>query len=87
MKSVKIAQFKSELAKYLRYVRKGEEVIVMDRLTPIARVLPMEASGRSGLELEEPLEPSKSVFEISLEPISGIRTDSLRFLQEERGNR
>ncbi len=31
MKSVNIAKFKSELGKYLGYIRQGEEVIVLDR--------------------------------------------------------
>lgn len=87
MKSVKIAQFKTELGKYLRFVRKGEEVVVMDRSTPIARVLPFETKNESGLEIEEPLDASKSVFDICLEPVHGVKTDSLKFLMEERGNR
>ncbi|MBI2605818.1 MAG: type II toxin-antitoxin system prevent-host-death family antitoxin [Deltaproteobacteria bacterium] len=87
MKSVKIAQFKAELGKYLRFVRRGEEVVVMDRSTPIARVLPLETKGEGGLEIEEPLEASKSVFEISLDPVRGVKTNSLKFLMEERGNR
>ncbi len=87
MKSVKIAQFKAELGKFLRFVRQGEEVVVLDRSTPIARVLPFETKDNNDLEIEEPLESSKSVFEISLDPVRGIKTDSLRFLAEERGHR
>ena len=37
---VRIAEFKSRLSAYLRSVRKGQEIIVKDRDTPIARVLP-----------------------------------------------
>lgn len=37
---VKIAQFKSRLSQYLKSVRRGHEIIVKDRDTPIARVVP-----------------------------------------------
>ncbi len=37
---VKIAEFKSKLSKYLRSVQRGNEIVVKDRETPIARVVP-----------------------------------------------
>lgn len=37
---VKIADFKSHLSEHLRSVRNGQEIIVKDRQTPIARVVP-----------------------------------------------
>jgi prevent-host-death family protein len=39
---VKIAELKSRLSEYLRSVRRGNEVIVKDRDTPIARLVPYE---------------------------------------------
>lgn len=39
---VKIAELKSGLSAYLRSVRLGGEVIVKDRETPIARLVPYE---------------------------------------------
>lgn len=41
---VRIAALKSRLSAYLRYARLGGEVIVKDRETPIARLVPYEAS-------------------------------------------
>jgi len=43
MKSVKIAQLKSELSRHLRDVRRGEALTVLDRTTPVARLVPMDA--------------------------------------------
>ena len=37
---VKIAELKSQLSEYLRLVRSGNEVVVKDRDTPIARIVP-----------------------------------------------
>ena len=40
---VKIADFKSHLSEHLRAVRRGHEIIIKDRETPIARVAPYQA--------------------------------------------
>ena len=39
---VKIAAFKTQLSEHLRSVRRGNEIIIKDRETPIARVVPYE---------------------------------------------
>ena len=39
---VKIAELKSRLSEYLRSVRRGNEVIIKDRDTPIARIVPYD---------------------------------------------
>ncbi len=39
---VKIAAFKSHLSEHLRAVRQGAEIIIKDRETPIARVVPYD---------------------------------------------
>jgi len=41
-KRVKISELKANLSKYLRHVRRGHTVEVMDRDTPVARVVPYE---------------------------------------------
>jgi prevent-host-death family protein len=50
MASVKIADLKNNLSAYLRKVRTGEEVIICDRKSPIAKIVPL---GTSDLDLEE----------------------------------
>jgi prevent-host-death family protein len=43
MKSeVKIAELKSKLSQYLRSVRSGNEIVIKDRETPIARIVPYQ---------------------------------------------
>ena len=42
MKTAKIAELKANLSAYLSEVRKGETVIVCDRATPIARLVPFD---------------------------------------------
>ncbi len=51
MQTVNIADLKNNLSAWLEQVRNGEELIVKDRNTPIARVMPL-ASGEN-LEAEE----------------------------------
>jgi prevent-host-death family protein len=41
-KRVKISELKAHLSEYLRHVRRGHTVEVMDRDTPVARVVPYE---------------------------------------------
>lgn len=42
MKTVNIAELKNRLSVYLNEVRAGHEVLVKDRNTPIARIVPIE---------------------------------------------
>ncbi len=87
MKSVNIAKFKAEMGKYLGYVRKGEGVIVLDRKEPLAQVMPFQKGPTKELEVEDASEEPRLFFAMRPGPISGISTDSLEFLKEERGDR
>jgi prevent-host-death family protein len=42
-KRVKISELKAHLSEYLRHVRRGHTVEVLDRETPVARIIPSEA--------------------------------------------
>jgi prevent-host-death family protein len=44
MKRVRIAELKAKLSEHLRYVREGHEVTVMDRDSPVARIVPVHAA-------------------------------------------
>jgi prevent-host-death family protein len=44
MASVQIADLKNNLSAYLRKVRTGEEVIICDRKSPIAKIVPLSTS-------------------------------------------
>ena len=56
MKPIGVARFKAQLARFLRAVRKGEEIVVTDRRAPIARVVPFRDQ-KSGLEIRKALNP------------------------------
>jgi prevent-host-death family protein len=51
MRTVNIAELKSNLSAFLEQVRNGEELIIKDRNQPIARVLPLVAG--EDLDAEE----------------------------------
>jgi prevent-host-death family protein len=46
MKQASVSTLKARLSEFLRAVRNGEEVIVTDRGTPVARLAPLEPAGR-----------------------------------------
>jgi len=43
---VRIAELKSRLSHYLRAVRQGDSLVVKDRMTPIARLVPYAPGGK-----------------------------------------
>ena len=45
MKRVKIADLKNNLSRYLSHVRAGGDLIVLDRHTPVARIVPFDRPG------------------------------------------
>ena len=85
MSTAKVSELKAKLSAYLSEVRGGGTVIVYDRNTPIARLVPFQ---------EEPddiviIEPS--VATTSLKKIKGVRPkkriDIDKVLRELRGDR
>lgn len=54
MISVRIAELKAKLSEYLRTVRKGHSITVLDRETPIARIVPYEAEAGGALVGRKP---------------------------------
>ncbi|HEY9786464.1 MAG TPA: type II toxin-antitoxin system prevent-host-death family antitoxin [Candidatus Obscuribacterales bacterium] len=42
MKPINIAELKNNLSLYLNKVRRGEEIVVRDRNTPIAKIIPWQ---------------------------------------------
>ena len=52
MRSVNIGELKNQLSAYLQFVRNGEEIIVRDRNTPVARILPIRADSLTDHETQ-----------------------------------
>ena len=81
MSDVGIAELKARLSEYLRSVRNGGTLTVLDRDTPIARIVPYAA---------QPLEIRKAkrrLSDLKLPPRPSKRTDSVAILVEDRRRR
>jgi prevent-host-death family protein len=81
MSDVRIADLKARLSEHLRSVRNGGTLTVLDRDTPVARIVPYAAP---------PLEIRKAkrrFRELKLPPKPAKRTDSTALLVEDRRRR
>ena len=82
MKRVKIAELKAGLSEHLRSVRKGRTLIVLDRDTPVARIVPYAA---------EPLEVRRATRRLRYvtppPPPRSKPTNSLAVLLDDRRRR
>ncbi len=83
MISVGTADLKAHLSEHLQAVRRGETIVVLDRREPIARIVPV---GATGLELV--IRPAKGALQdVPLLGPSLSAVDVLEQLREERGER
>jgi prevent-host-death family protein len=81
MTTVRIAELKARLSEHLRSVRKGRTLTVLDRDTPVARIVPYAA---------EPIEvrrATRRLRDLKLPPRPASPTDSLSLLLEDRRRR
>ncbi len=86
MRSVNIAEFKAKMGRYLRLVRAGAEIILMDRNHPVAKISPLP-KGSGKISVRAPSENPKEIASLSFAPVRGRRTNSLSFLLEDRRSR
>mgnify|MGYP001571684189 CR=1 FL=1 len=84
MISVNIAVLKAKLSFYLGQVKKGNEILVMDRNTPVARMLPSAAA--KGLLIVKAKKSPATLKAMKASPAKH-RTDSTALLREERDRR
>jgi prevent-host-death family protein len=81
MSDVRIADLKAHLSEHLRTVRNGGTLTVLDRDTPVARIVPYAT---------QPLEIRKAkrrLRDLKLPPRPARRTDSVALLVEDRRRR
>lgn len=81
MKKVGIADLKARLSEHLRSVRKGRTLIVLDRETPVARIVPYDA---------EPVDVRRATRhfrDLAPAPPLSTPTDSLAVLLDDRRRR
>ncbi len=83
MTTVGIAELKARLSEYLRRVRRGHVVTVMDRETPIAQIVPHTLDS-SRLVVRRPLPSAPPIHRVALPPPLNVDVDAVALLLEER---
>jgi prevent-host-death family protein len=82
MKQVRIAELKARLSEYLRLVRRGETIAVLDRDTPVAQIVPV--GDRSALRVRTPAAGTPAPNRVPLARAPALNVDVVQFLLEER---
>ncbi|MGH6717718.1 MAG: type II toxin-antitoxin system Phd/YefM family antitoxin [Alphaproteobacteria bacterium] len=85
MKETNVSGLKARLSEYLAAVRNGETVVVHDRRTPIARLVPVGENPEE-LNIIEPSRPIAALAKIKA-PRLRRRIDVVRLLRESRDQR
>lgn len=83
MTGIRIADLKSRLSEHLRKVRRGSSLTILDRDTPIARIVPWKA-GNGSLKLRAPVPGAPKLQRVPLPPPLHLRGDIVKLLLEER---
>jgi prevent-host-death family protein len=84
MKRVGIAELKAKLSEYLRHVRRGDSLTVVDRRAPIARIVPYSA-GFEPLQIRAPTTAARPA-DIALPPPTELGFDVVDLLMEDRSS-
>jgi prevent-host-death family protein len=82
MKQVRIAELKARLSEYLRAVRQGETIAVLDRETPVAEIVPVRA--RATLRVRKPAPGTPPPNRVPLPKPAKLDMDVVQLLLEER---
>ena len=84
MKQVRIAELKAKLSEYLRTVRNGETIAVLDRETPVAHIVPIRQN--RALRIRKPAPGALQLHRVPLPKPSKLKIDIVELLLEERQN-
>ena len=79
--NVRIAELRARLSEFLRLVRRGQSLTVMNRATPVARIIPYVAES---LVVRRPLRRYPSLQRVPPPPPLKIKVDVVELLLEER---
>ena len=82
MKKVRIAELKSRLSEYIRAVRNGETISVLDRDTPVAQIVPVRE--RVALRIRKPAPGTPPPNRVRLPKPLKLDIDIVQLLLEER---
>ncbi len=85
MKETNVSNLKARLSEYLAAVRRGESVVVRDRHTPVARLVPF-GEQTEDLQVVEPTRPRRDLAKVK--PLRlRRRVDVGKLLRESRDQR
>ena len=79
-RAARVSELKAKLSEYLRAVRRGETITVMDRDTPVARIVPYDP-GPEPLRIRR---ATRRLHDLKMPPPLDPPVDSLAYLLEER---
>ena len=82
MQRVGIADLKARLSEYLRAVRRGETIAVLDRDTPIAQITPYQE--RPALRVRKPSADAPPLNRVRVPRQPATHMDVVELLLEER---
>ena len=82
MTRVRIAEFKARLSEYLRTVRRGHELTILDRDQPIATVSPYAIGG--AFAVREPSGAYRKPGDVPMPPPLKLPVDPVKLLLGER---
>ena len=82
MKQVRIAELKARLSEYLRAVRRGESIAVLDRETLVAQIVPVR--DRLALRVRRPAPGTPPPNRVPLPRSAKLNLDVVQLLLEER---
>lgn len=82
MKQVRIAELKARLSEYLRAVRGGETIAVLDRETPVAQTVPMR--DRNALRVRRRAPGTPRPNQVALPRPLNLKLDVVQLLLQER---
>ena len=82
MKTVRIAELKARLSEYLRAVRRGETIAVLDRETRVAEIVPVRATNT--LRVCKPIAGAPAPNRVPLPKPTTSKIDVVEVLLETR---
>ena len=82
MKQVRVAELKARLSEYLRAVKRGETIAVLDRDTPVAEIVPIR--NRTALRVRKPAPGTPPPNRVPLPKPAKLNVDVVQLLLEER---
>ena len=85
--SANVSKLKLHLGKYLAMVKRGKDVVVLDRTTPIARLVPYSDDIPDALVITPAVEDAAALGSMRFPPVSDGPTDSVAALVKERKER